>query len=69
MTSPPFFQLFVLQFDPYGKHPFKPAIPNDPTLDGLLLYWQGIEAPGAVNIGEVTSFAFYKQAGPAVEFC
>ncbi|MEE2887824.1 MAG: hypothetical protein VX951_10380 [Planctomycetota bacterium] len=56
----PFFQLFTLQFDAQGHYGFQPPVPNDPTLDGLLLYWQAIEAPGAVNIGEVTSFAFYK---------
>jgi V8-like Glu-specific endopeptidase len=55
------FNLFAASFDPAtGGYNFAPPIPNDPNLVGLLLTWQAIEAPGAVNIGEVTSFAFYQ---------
>ena len=58
--SGPVFQLFVVQFDSSGHYSFQPAIPNDPTLAGLLLHWQAIEAAtSGVSIGEACSFAFY----------
>ncbi len=52
-------QLFVSTFSG-GSYNFKPVIPNDPGLVGFLVHWQAVEASTAVNIGEVTSFAFYK---------
>ncbi|MCA8955913.1 MAG: hypothetical protein KDC87_07555 [Planctomycetes bacterium] len=53
-------QLFIQSFDGSGKFTFPAPVPNDPNLAGLLLHWQSIEAPSAVTIGQVTSFAFYQ---------
>jgi hypothetical protein len=54
-------QLFTSTFNSAGYYAFAAPIPNDPTLAGFPITWQGVEINGAgVAMGEPTTFAFYQ---------